>query len=146
MAKIIKPHEKVSIIKQTISKKKSQQELNDEKYFTLSFRHLDKVQGNNLYEWEQNTRLAHTIEVLAGYCNDTVLNQTDGKKFTIYGNFPPSDKTDYTFPNQVPEDAEWARIHINGLQCVIGHIVQNVFYVVFLDGEHKFWKSKLKNT
>ncbi|UAM97949.1 hypothetical protein K8354_16930 [Polaribacter litorisediminis] len=146
MAKIIKPHERVSIIKQTISKKKSQQDLKKEGYLTLSFRHLDKTQGNSLYEWEQSIQLAHTIEVLAGYCNDTVLNQTDGKKFTIYGNFPPPEKTDFFFPKHIPEDAEWARIHINGLQCVIGHIIHNVFYIVFLDGLHKFWKSTLKNT
>jgi hypothetical protein len=146
MAKIIKPHERVSIIKQTISNKKSQQDLKKEGYLTLSFRHLDKMQGNTLNEWEQSMQLAHTIEVLAGYCNDTVLNQNDGKKFTIYGNFPPTEKTDFYFPKHVPEDAEWARIHINGLQCVVGHLVNNVFYIVFLDGLHKFWKSTLKNT
>lgn len=145
MAKF-KPHLRKSIIKETLSKKKSQQDLNEEGYFTVSFRHLDRKQGNNMYEWEQNNILAHSIDVLAGYCNDTVLSQTDGKKFTIYGDFPPNEKTEYTFPSQVPEDANWARIHVTGLQCLIGHIVQNVFYVVFLDGEHKFWISELKNT
>lgn len=145
MAKI-QPHQRESIIKQTLSKKKSQQELQGEGYFTVSFRHLDREQGNNLYEWEQNNILAHSVDVLAGFCNDTLLAQKDGKKFTVYGDFPPNEKTEYTFPTQVPEDANWARIHITGLQCLIGHIVQNVFYVVFLDGEHKFWKSELKNT
>jgi len=144
--KNIKPHEKESIIKSAIAKKKSLQELNSEDFFMLSFRHFDKNQGNNFYEWEATSKLAHTIEVLASLCSSTLTSQTDGKKFTVYGDFPPTHKTDYTFPTYIPEDAQWARIHITGLQCVIGHIVNNVFYVVFLDGEHKFWKSELKNT
>ena len=60
MAKI-KPHQRQSIIKQTLSKKKSQQDLQEEGYFTVSFRHLDREQGNNLYEWEQNNILALSL-------------------------------------------------------------------------------------
>lgn len=146
MSKKVKPHLKQSILKQTLAKKKSQEELDKEGFFMVSFRHLDREQGNNLYEWERNNILAHSIDVLAGYCNDKLLTQADGKKFTIYGDFPPNEKTEYSFPSTVPEDANWARIHITGLQCVIGHIVNNVFYVVFLDGDHTFWKSELKNT
>ncbi|AZQ44101.1 hypothetical protein [Nonlabens ponticola] len=146
MAGKLKPHLRKSIIKQTLEKKKSNKDLDSDSFMLLSLRHLDKEQGHNLYEWEANAMLAHSIEVLSGYCNDTLLNQTDGQKFTIYGDFPPDEKTEYYPPEQIPEDANWARLHITGKQCVIGHIVKNVFYVVFLDGEHKFWKSELKNT
>ena len=142
----VKKHEQESIIKSAISKKKSLQELNTEDFFMFSFRHFDRNQGNNLYEWEASSILAHSLDVLASFCNNKLTTQTDGKKFTIYGDFPPKEKTDYRFPSYIPEDAQWARIHITGLQCVIGHVVNNVFYSVFLDGEHKFWKSELKNT
>ncbi|MGO2103440.1 MAG: hypothetical protein ACTH5N_01825 [Psychroflexus halocasei] len=141
-----KPHHKKSIITETLERSKSQKDLNADSYMLISLRHLDREQGDDLYNWEANAKLAHTVEVLSGYCNDTILNQRGDKKFTIYGNFPPDDKTEYKVPAQVPEDANWARLHVTGKQCVIGHVVRNVFYLVFLDGEHKFWKSEKKNT
>ena len=141
-----KPHQKQSLITESLIKVKSKNQLSTEAFFLISFRHLDKNQGDNLRSWEKYNILAHSIEVLAGYCNNTLTSQANNKKFTIYGDFPPSDKTDFTFPKHIPEDADWARIHITGKQCLVGHIVQNIFYVVFLDKEHKFWKSNKKNT
>jgi hypothetical protein len=35
-------------------------------------------------------------------------------------------------------------MHIKGLPCVAGHMVQNVFYVVFLDKHHKFFPSDIQ--
>ncbi len=37
-------------------------------------------------------------------------------------------------------------MHIQNKECVIGHTLRNVFYVVFLDKEHGFYPSELKNT
>jgi hypothetical protein len=30
-------------------------------------------------------------------------------------------------------DAKWARIHVNGLHVIAGHVFKNTFFVVFLD-------------
>jgi hypothetical protein len=49
-------------------------------------------------------------------------------------------------PRHVPEDAVWASMHVQGKECVAGHIVGNVFYVVFLDKEHDFFPTELKHT
>lgn len=49
-------------------------------------------------------------------------------------------------PMHVPEDAEWARIHVNGKQIIAGYVNRNVFNVVFLDKEHKFYKTEKKHT
>jgi hypothetical protein len=48
----------------------------------------------------------------------------------------------YEYPKNVPEDAHWARIHVNGPAVIIGHIVNDTFYVVFLDKTHKFWLTE----
>ena len=109
-------------------------------------RHLDPNQGDNWASWQEQSILARAMETISGYCSRSLRSQEDGKKFTIYGDFPPSQKTEFTHPKHVPPDAEWARIHVTGKQCIVGHVVQNTFYVVFLDGEHQFWKSELKNT
>ncbi len=48
----------------------------------------------------------------------------------------------YEYPKNVPEDAHWARIHVNGPAVIVGHIVNDTFYVVFLDKTHKFWLTE----
>ena len=113
--------------------------------FLLSFKDLDKSQGQTLSSWENDAILAHAIDVLGNYCKSKLESQLD-KKFTIYGDFPDSAKTDFSHPKHVTEDAKWARIHAKGKQCIIGHVVDNVFYVVFLDGNHDFWITEKKNT
>lgn len=146
--KIKNPHLQKSIIKQAAERKleESVQALADDDCFLLSMKHLDQNQGDTLYDWQASGILAHAIEVLSNYCKGSLKSQVDKKKFTIYGDFPPSDKTEFTHPDHVPEDAEWARIHTTGVRCLIGHIVSNTFYLVFLDAEHKFWISEKRNT
>jgi len=139
----IKPHQKESLIK--ISKLKAQEE-HDKKHLVISFKHLDRNQGQKFEEWESDKILARALETLSGYCNDTMEAQCCTERFKPYGNFPPPDKTDFKFPAHVPPDANWVSMHITGLQCVAGHIFHNVFYVVFLDKNHKFWKSKKSHT
>lgn len=68
-------------------------------------------------------------------------------------------------PKEVPSCAEWYEFHLGGKQRVIGFVMpgelhgerfpdveseftisKNTFYVVFFDGGHDFWPSKLKHT
>ena len=86
------------------------------------------------------------MEVLKGYCKDKLISQVDGNKFTIYGGFQPKDKTKFKFPKNITKDANWGRIHINGKTVIVGHIVRNKFYVVFLDKNHEFWIAEKKHT
>lgn len=82
----------------------------------------------------------------------------------IYDNFPPKNKTEFSYPKNVPADVKWARFRLNSKVRLIGFIIpdelhntspkgdseflfdKNTFYVVFLDLQHKFWISELKNT
>ena len=141
----IKPHQVKSVIQQTLEKRKSSKDLEKDGNFLVSFKHLDKEQGDSLYTWEQQNMLAHSIDVLSGYCQSP-LNAQLGEKFTIYGDFPPSDKTKFFHPKHVPEDAQWARIHVDGTQILAGHVAGGVFYVVFLDPDQSFYLSQLRNT
>lgn len=141
-----RPHERVSIIKQALQSKAKTIDPESDDCLLVSLKHLDRKQGATLDEWDTESILSRAIEVFCGYCHSSLRSQVDGKKFTIYGKFPPSEKTEFTHPPHVPEDAEWARIHVTGTQCLIGHVVKNVFYLVFLDTHHRFWKSELKNT
>ncbi|MGM8361633.1 hypothetical protein ACSV4D_06945 [Flavobacterium sp. ARAG 55.4] len=131
-----------SIIKSTLESKKSVNDSSEN--FKVSFQFIDTSQkfGSTFKDWQKSGLLAKMLECFSGYCCNQLLQQVDGDKFSIYGNFPPKDKTLFSFPEFVPEDANWARIHITGKVVVIGHIVKDTFYVVFLDKTHKFWLTK----
>ena len=115
-------------------------------HFLLSLRHLDRRQGQTFSEWEELNILAKAMEALQGYSSRGLIEGVDGDKFTIYGNFPPVEKTDFYHPKHIPPDARWARIHVNGLICLVGHVENNIFNVVFLDKDHRYWKSEKKHT
>ncbi|MFR9668995.1 MAG: hypothetical protein SNJ33_04495 [Rikenellaceae bacterium] len=135
-------HKQLSIINKAIEqqKNKSVQDLSGNDYFVISFLHFDKMQSDSFESWENNSMLSKCLDVLANYSCDKLTSQIGGDKFTKYNSFPPNSA--FQHPSHVPEDAEWARIHINGVHIVAGHIVKNVFYVVFLDSKHQFWKMK----
>ncbi|QTE36537.1 hypothetical protein J3L18_25965 [Mucilaginibacter gossypii] len=141
----IKPNQKKSIIAEAIEKKKSVSDLVDNGLFKISFEHFDREQGQRFEEWQESKMLGEALNTLWNYCFQPLFKQYSDK-FTVYGDFPPSNKTEFSHPKQVPQDAKWARIHVNGLHCLIGHVIYDTFYLVFLDQEHKFWISELKNT
>jgi hypothetical protein len=138
MAKINKPHLQKSAIKELLEKKMSVQDI-PEQNLVVSFMHLDRNQGATFEEWQADGMLAPALNLLAGYCHGSLPAQQDSK-FTIYGNFPP--QTDFVHPKHIPEDAKWARFHIDGSHILAGHVIRNVFYAVFLDSKHRFWISK----
>lgn len=146
MATVRKPNTKPSFFKQTVAelKAKASEQLHKE-VFMVSFRHVDRNQGQRFNEWEAAQLLAHAIETVCGYSSASLHSQLHDR-FKIYGGFPPPDKTDFSHPSQVPPDAQWACMHIAGEPCLIGHVVDNTFFLVFLDQHHKFWKSELKHT
>ena len=137
-----KPHHTESEITKYLKTASSKVEKLAEDFFTISFRHLDKSQADNFYNWEQQGILAHAMDVLSDYCQAPLVSQYS-EKFTCYGAFPP--KSIYKCPTYIPEDANWGRIHIKGKQILAGHIVKNVFYVVFLDSQHGFWKTDIQD-
>lgn len=138
-----KKDKKKSIITETLEHKKTLQNTHKEN-FKISFEFLDTTQkyGSSFRDLQKCGLLSKMLEVLEGYCKRALIEQVDGTKFTIYGDFPPEDKTYFKYPKNVPEDAKWARIHITGAFVIAGHFLSNTFYVVFLDKTHKFWLTK----
>ncbi len=141
--KVKKPHLIESVINDYLNQKKSISDLQDSSDFVLSFKHLDKQQGSDIYKWEKDNMLALALDTMGNYCCRPLKEQFSDK-FTVYGGFPK--KSNFTHPAHVPMDANWARIHINGLHVIAGHIVKNTFYVVFFDNDHTFYITEKKNT
>lgn len=117
---------------------KSATQIYEENKMAFSFLHLSKNQGATFEEWNEEGVLLQALERLKEYSSKRIYDN-DGN-YTIYGDFPPN--SGFTHPKSVPEDAKWARIHINGKYIIAGHVVKNIFYIVFLDSNHKFWITK----
>lgn len=138
----INPQKRGSLLKDI--KKPSIKDEEQNGHMVISFKHLDRNQGQTFDCWEQKQILADALETLSGYCHDTLQKQCCTDSFKPYSSFPPPGKTDFKFPEHVPPDAQWASMHIKGKQCLAGHIFKNIFYVVFLDKDHRFWIRDLQ--
>ena len=81
------------------------------------------------------------------------------KVFSIYGKFPA--KSDFVHPKSVPHDVSWARFRLDNMTRLIGFVISqeklraedfseefpydlNTFYVVFIDRDHRFYKTEQK--
>lgn len=130
--------------KKPLKGKSSLKEQEEPKTLVFSFKDFDINQGQCFTDWHNCNLLVDLLERVKNLSTMT-LNEAQGKRFKIYGSFPKV-CTEFTHPPFVTEDALWACFHIKGKECVAGHVHKNVFYVVFLDKDHKFWPCELKNT
>jgi hypothetical protein len=113
------------------------------KELVFSFRDFDHTQGQTFNEWERLSLLSVMLDKLKEYSRKSV-NDAQKAGFKIYGEFPPNSL--FKHPKYITEDAVWVSMHIQGKECIAGHLVENVFYIVFLDRHHKFWISEKKHT
>jgi hypothetical protein len=109
---------------------------------TFSFMDFDDTQGQSFVQWEKAALLGKMMEKIKEYNKKTII-ETQEAQFKIYGGFPITSK--FKLPSFITEDAEWAALRIQGKERIAGHIVDNVFYVVFLDMEHQFYPSEKKS-
>lgn len=115
-----------------------------EKYIVFSFSDFDRNQGQSFAEWEEEKLLSLAIDKLSQISNLTMSQAQSQQIIKIYTkvDFPP--KSDFEYPKHVKEGATWASFHVQGKECIIGHVTENIFNVVFLDKDHNFWKTKKK--
>ncbi len=115
-----------------------------EPLIVLSFKDLDRNQGQSFKDWETDKLLALAVRKLHEVCQLTVGQATAQqiiKPYTKVG-FPPD--SGFTHPKHILPDVTWCSMHIQGKECVIGYFEDNIFNVVFLDKDHEFWICKKK--
>ncbi len=100
----------------------------------------------NFETWDSENLLLKLINKIKDVSMQTRDEATQQQVIKIYDSFPPSSKTKYKIPNHLNSELQWCTMHIQGKQVVAGHMIENVFYIVFLDKEHKFWISSKRNT
>lgn len=120
------------------------------KLITISFKDIDFTQpiGNKqtFGLWSNDNLLEPLLERIRQL---TKLTRDEAEKqqiIKVYGDIP--EHSDFTRPKHVDENASWAVLKGIGGQVptLAGYIVENTFYAVFLDKEHRFWPTEKKNT
>lgn len=114
----------------------------------FSFKDIDLLQnaGQTYKDWQKEELLAYMLEKF-GYINGlNIIEAQQQGLLTLYGDFPL--KSDFKIPPHISGNVTWAAIkNIKGQKArIAGHIIENVFYVVFLDKNHKFFITEKKNT
>lgn len=108
---------------------------------TFSFsQQIDGTGGQSIRAWEEDGLLAILIErlkFLGQYSCQEALQNGYIKRYTKVG-YPPHSA--FPQPKHITADV-WAVTHItnNSKEVVAGYIEDDVFYIIFLDKEHKFW-------
>lgn len=125
----------------------------------FSFQFFDKSQkaGQDFSNWT-NVQLVKLLEKLKFYCSETMeywkrthIGKGTGHVLEIYGNFPVH--SGFFHPKHVPIDVKWGRFRLESDMRLAGFIIDsenckqneippNIFYIVFLDANHEFYKSK----
>ncbi len=109
---------------------------------------ISEFQQNFDKETAKKNRLAALCDLLVDL-SDKTRQEAEKGIITTYGSFPPDDKTEFKLPKTLQEtNLQWATIQkIDGQKTrVAGFWEANIFYIVFLDADHVFWKSEKKHT
>ncbi len=131
----------------------------------FNFSYFDSSQdaGQKFSEWT-NKQLIDLLGKLKDYTTkplDYWRNKRSGnsglKVLAIYGGFPP--KSNFVHPKHVPHQVQWGRFRLGSKLRLVGFIIpaelhntlhkktgeffdKNIFYVVFLDRDHKFYLTE----
>lgn len=135
--------------------------------FNLAYFDGTQAAGQNVNQWEHITGIAslkNLLEKFKEYTDHPLTywqHQRAGggglKVLELYGDFPT--KSDFKHPKHVPADAYWARFRLGNKVRLVGFVISkeaiknlpestqsdfchNTFYVVFLDKDHKFYKTE----
>lgn len=136
------------------SAKKSTQRTTDSKevkssydgYISFSFRYFqnyDKEPVQSLNSWQDENRLLDMLESLKYISQNHITKLRTDEKLALYGSFPDSKVNDFPLPNQFNGTENWGTLrNIGGQQVrIAGFLRDNIFYIVYLDKEHRFYKS-----
>ena len=128
---------------------------------SFSFKYFDASQkaGQDFKDWtdEQKNKLLNKLKEYSYEDKKYWLNQRVGsgglKVLEIYGAFPCN--SDFVHPVHVPDDVRWARFRMESAVRLVGFFVDedsarlkglstDIFYIVFLDKNHCFYKMESK--
>lgn len=148
----------------TISIETDSDRLTQKCKFNFGYMDFSQKAGQKFSVWEQERQLAKLLDKIVEYTREPLswwikqrIGKRNNKVLEVYQKFPP--KSDFIYPKHIPHDVHWARFRLEWEARLIGFVIPkefegrrhhntglhfdcNTFYVVFLDANHKFWKTK----
>lgn len=123
---------------------------------SFSFKYFDNSQkaGQDFKDWTDKQK-QELLEKLRDYSKESKVYwlKQNSNILAIYGNFPIN--SDFEYPSHVPENSniKWARFRMENAMRLIGFFIDDdiakskslstdIFYVVFLDKDHGFYKTE----
>ena len=115
-----------------------------ERKVVFSYLDLDPNQGQSFEEWTDLGLMLQMQQKLRQVCTMTMAEANKQQVIKCYHkvHFPKHSK--FTYPKHISESVLWASMHLQGKECIIGHVQEFIFFIVFLDKDHEFWPSKLR--
>lgn len=133
------------------------------KFMKFNFKFFDSEQNpassfDDLSEEEAKKLLKKLVSFSGKSLHEWSTENAGGKGLTVYsryGDFPKS--SDFVHPTHVPHDAQWGRFRLGNKYRLVGFVItdalngtfkegfcyeKNTFYAVFIDKEHKFYKTE----
>lgn len=120
--------------------------------FNFKFYSFGEKQGESFEEWQREEILADLNNKLKDYCSKSKVELINDSILELYNKYPSD--SEFDLPKALEGiDVQWARMSITGRRRLIGFfskndmdVDNNIFYIVFLDKEHRFAPSKKKHT
>jgi len=103
-----------------------------------------ELEWQHFSEWDLDKCTTDLISRLHHICQKTISQAIAERVLAVYGKYPSHSKI--SKPSKFSEDTNWARLTITGKRRICGHIVDNVFHIVFLDKNHEFWPTLKRGT
>ena len=103
---------------------------------------ITNTEGQSLKEWEELGLLSimsQRLQFVGQFSCQQAIQRQYLKPYTKV-EFPPD--SEFTMPKHI-SGVDWTVMHITGnsKEVVAGYIEEDVFYIVFLDKDHKFWPT-----
>lgn len=112
---------------------------------TFSFSRHIKGNGETYEEWSTLGLLGPLCRRMQMLGQHSVFVVKQKQWIKDYNSFPPHSEFDE--PTHI-SNVTWSVMHITDTskEVVVGFIEDDVFYIVFLDKDHKFWPTTKKRT
>jgi hypothetical protein len=129
---------------------KAQKSTAKDNFYSVSFKYFkdtDVDPAQSINTWKNESRILDMLLALKDISsNNATIVQTT--RLTLYGEYPSKDKNEFSLPDDLPSDIKWGTIqNIGGQKArIAGFLKDNIFYLVYLDKNHRFWITKPKNS
>ncbi|MFV8869113.1 hypothetical protein [Serratia fonticola] len=117
-----------------------------DRFISISFKHFCDVDsvGQSFKTWINDGVISDFFDKLHFVTKNGVTNAMSDGILVNYSRFPDATVCDFDCPENISKEENWGVIKFIGGQKrrVVGFLKDNIFYIVFLDRDHRFWKVK----